>query len=89
MTIQEWNNISHDVEFEFGRDNHFAELKEYEIISERMSILRDVDEYVGKYFSLEYVRRNVLRMTEKEIDDMDQQMTDERESGLVTDNGGF
>jgi hypothetical protein len=89
MTIQEWNKISHDVEFEFGRDNHFAELKDYEIINERMTILRDVNEYVGKYFSLEYVRRNVLRMTEKEIEDMDQQMSNEREQGLITDDGGF
>ena len=90
MTVQEWNRISHDVEFEFGRDNHFAELKDYEIISERMSILRDVNEYVGKFFSLDYIKRNVLRMTAKEIADMDEQIALEREQGLITDDsGGF
>ncbi|MBT5638487.1 MAG: portal protein, partial [Candidatus Peribacter sp.] len=73
-----------------GRDNHFAELKDYEIISERMSILRDVNEYVGKFFSLDYIKRNVLRMTDKEIADMDEQIALEREQGLITDDsGGF
>ena len=90
MTIQEWTEIAHDIEFIFGKDNHFSELKDYEILNERMSLLDSMDSYLGKYFSLEYIKKNVLRMTDDDIKEMDGQISDEREKGLITDDdGGF
>ena len=67
-------------------------MKEYEIVNERMSVLRDVQEYVGQYYSLEYVRKHILRQTDEEIMEMDKQIQKEREAGLIPDKnsmGGF
>lgn len=89
MTEDEWNHLEQDIKFEFAKDNHFAELKEYEILSERMSILRDVQEYVGKYYSVEWVRKNILRQTDKEIKDIDNEIAYEREEGIITDDGEY
>jgi hypothetical protein len=86
MTEEEWIKIEHDIKFEYARDNYFAELKEYEILNERMGILRDVNEYVGKYYSVEWIRKNILRQTDKEISQMDKEIASEREAGIITDN---
>tara|TARA_Y100001937_G_scaffold32260_1_gene46093 strand:- start:2307 stop:3824 length:1518 start_codon:yes stop_codon:yes gene_type:complete len=87
MTEEEWNNISESIKFDYARDNHFAELKDYEILNERMSILRDVNDYIGKYYSVEWVRKNILRQSEREIEEMDSQISREREDGIITDDG--
>ena len=56
-----------------------------------MNVLRDVDQYIGKYFSVEWVRKNILSQNEDEIKDMDKQIAQERELGIITDDdqGGF
>ena len=92
MSEEEWKKIVGDVRFDYVSDSHFAELKEYEIVNERMSVLRDVQEYVGQYYSLEYVRKHILRQTDEEIMEMDKQIQKEREAGLIPDKnsmGGF
>lgn len=92
MSEEEWKKISGDIRFDYVSDSHFAELKEYEIVNERMSVLRDVQEYVGQYYSLEYVRKHILRQTDEEIMEMDKQIQKEREAGLIPDKnsmGGF
>jgi hypothetical protein len=63
--------------FDFADDNHFAELKYSEMMRERITLLRDVDEYVGKYFSTEYVRKYVLRQSEEDIEEIDKQISAE------------
>ena len=86
MSEDEWNEIDQDINFEYVSDNHFSELKEYEILGERMTILGDVNEYIGKYFSTEWVRRHVLRQTDDDIKEMDKQIAAEREAGIITDD---
>jgi len=79
MTKQEWKEIKEKVFYDFLEDNHFAELKNNEIMIGRMGLLRELDEYVGKYYSVEYVRKNVLMQTEEEIKDIDKQIDAEKD----------
>ena len=76
-TRAEWKEIKQDIFYNFQEDNHFTELKDSEIMTERLRMLGEIDSYVGKYFSEEWVRKNVLRMTEDEIKDTDKQIKDE------------
>ena len=70
-------DIKNKIYFDFADDNHFAELKYSEMMRERLTLLRDVDEYVGKYYSTEYVRKYVLRQSEDDIQDIDKQISAE------------
>jgi len=89
MTKAEWEQARNSITYNFVNDNHFEELKESEIMAERLRILGEVDPLVGKYFSLAWVRKNVLRMTEEEIDvmqreiDMESDENDEEEIDLT------
>ena len=76
-TRAEWNMMKEEISYDFINDMHFAELKETEIMKERLSILSDVDNYVGKYFSSTWVRKNILRQTEDDIKKLDQEMQEE------------
>ena len=69
--------MKNKIYFDFADDNHFAELKYSEMMRERLTLLRDVDEYVGKYYSSEYVRKYVLRQSEDDIQDIDKQISAE------------
>ena len=91
LTEDDWSKISQHLKFDYCRDNHFSDLKEYEILGERMNVLREVGQYIGKYFSVEWVRKNILSQNEDEIKDMDKQISQEREMGIITDdnNGGY
>ena len=73
------------VQFDFIADNYFTELKEIEIRNERMNQVNTMDPYVGKYFSVDYIRRQVLKQTEQEIKEIDDQIADEMESGVIAD----
>jgi hypothetical protein len=77
ITKQEWQEIKGQIYYDFLEDNHFSELKNAEIMRERLNTLRDIDEYVGKYYSAEWVRKNVLMQTEDEIEEIDKQIADE------------
>jgi len=87
MTDEDWEKIITDIKFNYVRDNHFAELKDYEILTERMNVLRDVNDYIGKYYSVEWVRRNILQQSEEDMKDLDKEIAQERESGIITDDG--
>ena len=78
-TRDEWKQMKVHVNYEWSRDNHFTELKESEILRNRLEILADVDQHVGKYFSLAWIRKNVLQMTEEEIDKIDTEIGQEEE----------
>ena len=69
ITRGEWKEMKQDIHYDFQEDNHFTELKETEIMQGRLQILGEVDNFVGKYFSEDWIRKNVLRMTEEEIKD--------------------
>lgn len=82
-TLEEWPEFARAIRYDYAVDNHFAELKEMEILRERVQMLRDIDDYVGKYYSNEWVRRNVLFQTDDEIEEIDQQIQDEKDSGVI------
>ena len=85
MSIEEWDEMKEHIQFDFIADNYFTELKEIEIRNERMNQVNTMDPYVGKYFSIDYMRRQVLKQTEQEIKDIDKQIDSEREAGLILD----
>lgn len=67
MTRAEWKEAQNSITYNFKNDNHFEELKQSEIMTERLRLLGEIDPLVGKYFSLSWVRKNVLKMTEDDI----------------------
>jgi len=67
MTRAEWKEAQNSITYNFANDNHFEELKQSEIMTERLRLLGEIDPLVGKYFSLSWVRKNVLKMTEDDI----------------------
>jgi len=83
VTPEEWDQMSDHIQYDYLYDNHFAELKNVEIMQERMGVLAAVDPYVGKYFSLKFVRQNILRQTDGEMLDIDYEINSEREAGLI------
>ena len=74
---EDWESIKEDIIIDFKKDNYFAELKDGEIVRERMNTLQVMDPYVGKYFSQLWVRKNILKQTDEEIAQMDKEMEDE------------
>ena len=79
MTRDEWKEMKDSIKYDFQRDNYYAEIKEQDMLNNRLSVLGIVDAYVGKYYSVEWIRKNVLRQTEDEIKEMDAQMSAEGE----------
>ncbi len=80
MTRSEWREVSNSITYAFANDNMFQELKQSEIMSERLRVLGEVDPLVGKYFSLNWIRKNVLHMTEDEILQIQKEMELERDN---------
>jgi hypothetical protein len=76
-TEEEWQIIKEDVWYDFFKDNNFNELKEAELISNRIQTLNFVDPYVGRYYSKEWVQKNVLQLTDEDIEEMEAQMAQE------------
>jgi len=76
-TKAEWQQIKEEIYFDFITDAHFSELKDAEILKERLTLLSDIDQHVGKYFSRAWVRKSVLQQTEDDIKQMDQEMAEE------------
>ena len=79
MTPEEFKEIRNFIRYDFVQDNYFEELKEAEIVRERMQTLRDVEEHVGVYYSREWVIRNVLQMSEEEMKEQKEQIEAEKE----------
>ena len=77
---EEWASIQSAIRYDYMVDNHFEELKESEILQNRLQILRDIDEYKGEYFSKNWIRKKVLFMNEDEIEDIDKQIDDEKQN---------
>ena len=88
---QEWHKLRDNIQYDFLQDGHFAELKESEMLMERLRLADSMRDYVGKYFSVEYVRKQVLRQTEREISDIDKQIKKEIDDGIIAmpDAGEF
>jgi hypothetical protein len=85
VTPEDWNKMNDHIQYDFLYDNHFAELKESELLTNRLSTLTSMEAYIGKYFSTEYVRKKILRQTDEEIIEIDTQIDDEIEKGILPD----
>jgi len=90
ITKAEWLEMKDLINYDFMEDNYFAELKEGEVLRERLSLLRDVDEYTGKYFSTEWIRTSVLKQSEDDVKEIDKQIeTEKAEMGDEEDDEDF
>jgi hypothetical protein len=79
-TEEEWKEFKEDIWYDFKKDNNFTELKEAELLQNRIQTLQLVDPYVGRYYSMEWVRKNILMMDDDEIEEMKVQIEEEQES---------
>lgn len=86
ITPEEWEEIRNDIYYTFVKDSFFVESKKTEILAGRISLLRDIDDYVGKYFSIEYVQKEILMMDDDERKSMNEQIKLEKANGETHDD---
>ena len=85
ITPEDWELMNEHIQYDFLYDNHFSELKEAELLNERLSLAATAEPYVGRYFSQDYLRRRVLRQTDQEIIEQDMLIKKEIEEGIIPD----
>ena len=68
ITLEDWTNINQHIQYDFLQDGHFAELKKAELMEDRINALGNIESYIGTFFSKEWVQKNVLKLTQEEID---------------------
>jgi hypothetical protein len=85
ITPEDWLSMCEHIQFDYLYDNHFAELKESELLTERLNMVSMAEPYVGRYFSQDYLRRKVLRQTDEEIVEQDILIKKEIEDGIIPD----
>jgi hypothetical protein len=85
VTPEDWDLMSEHIQYDFLYDNHFSELKNAELITERLNIAATAEPYIGKYYSQDYVRRTILRQTDAEIIDQDRLIKKEIADGIIPD----
>jgi hypothetical protein len=83
-TEEEWKEFKEDVWYDFKKDNNFQELKEAELMTNRLTLLQVVDPYVGRYYSMEWVRKNVLQQSDDDILEINEQIAKEQASAAPT-----
>jgi hypothetical protein len=79
----EWSEIQDRIGFQFAKDSHFSELKESEILKDRLQSARDAEDFVGKYYSREWVRKKILRQTEDDVEQINKQIAAEEKAGII------
>ena len=89
VTPDDWKVMEDHIQYDFLYDNQFAELKESELMEGRLGMLATIEPYIGKYYSTEYVRKRVLRQTDQEIEEIDTQIEDEIQKGIIPDPSGL
>ena len=85
ITPSDWDIMQEHIQYDFLYDNHFAELKDAELLNERLNMVQIAEPYVGKYFSQDYLRRKILRQTDEEILEQDKIMKKEIKDGIIPD----
>ena len=85
ITPEDWEIMSEHIQYDFLYDNHFSELKEAELLNERLTLCQTAEPYIGKYYSQDYVRRNILRQTDIEIIEQDALIKKEIKDGVIPD----
>ena len=83
VTPEDWEQMEDHIQYDFLYDNQFAELKESEMLQGRLGNLAQIEPYIGKFYSTEYVRKRVLQQTDSEIEEIDMQIEDEIEKGIL------
>jgi hypothetical protein len=82
VTPEDWEQMAEHIQFDYIYDNHFAELKDTELMNERLNLMVAIEPYIGTYYSRDYVKRKVLRQTDEEIIEMEEEMQNENEMGI-------
>jgi hypothetical protein len=82
VTPEDWEQMAEHIQFDYLYDNHFAELKNTELMNERLNLMVAIEPYIGTYYSRDYVKRKVLRQTDEEIMEMEEEMESENEMGI-------
>jgi hypothetical protein len=85
VTPEDWEMMEQHIQYDFLYDNHFSELKEAELMTERLNMVATAEPYIGKYYSQDYVRRKILRQTDEEIIEQDILIQKEIEEGIIPD----
>ena len=85
ITPEDWDIMEDHIQYDYLYDNHFSELKEAELLNERITLAQTAEPYIGKYFSQDYVRRNILRQTDEEIEEQDKIIKKEIKDGVIPD----
>ena len=85
ITPEDWDDMKEHIQYDYLYDNHFTELKNLEMMTEKLNVIAAMDPYVGKYFSTTYIRAEILGQTETQMEEMDVQMADDIEQGRVID----
>jgi len=85
VTPEDWEAMREHIQYDFLYDNHFAELKEAELMNERLALVATAEPYIGKYYSQDYIRRKVLRQTDEEIMEQDKLIEEEIKDGTIPD----
>ena len=89
MTANDWEKIKDKVQYTFNTDHYYAEQKMHEIMTQRMTIARDMEDMVGKYYSKDWFRTNILHQSEEEIERENKQIAQELEAEGGEDEGGY
>ena len=85
ISPEDWDEMKEHIQYDFLFDNHFNELKEKELMTQRIQLATQMDVFVGKYYSIEYIRKHILEQSEKEYKEIDKQMQKEIDKGLAMD----
>jgi len=85
ITPEDWEVMSEHIQYDFIYDNHFSELKESELLNERLSLAATAEPYVGRYYSQDYIRRKILHQTDEEIIEQDEIIKKEIKDGIIPD----
>ena len=85
VTPEDWEMMSEHIQYDFLYDNHFSELKDAELMTERLNLVQTAEPYIGKYYSQDYVRRKILRQTDVEIIEQDKLIEEEIAAGIIPD----
>jgi len=85
VSVDDWQRLSDHIQYDFLYDNHFAELKETELLNDKLSAVAAIEPYLGKYFSAQYVRTKILKQTDADIIEIDKQIKKEIEDGIIID----
>ena len=84
LTIEDWESMVDYINYDYLKDGHFSELKDSEMLTERIRLCQEVQQYVGKYFSADYVRRHILKQSTLDIKEQDTLIKDEIDKGIIS-----